>query len=58
MALNEAAVQLLSSKILKNKAEVVKYYGIDFSTTSPSSSKSSLVNFFLTRECSTFSKTF
>lgn len=36
MALNEAAVQLLSSKILKNKAETVKYYGIDFSTTSPS----------------------
>lgn len=35
MALNEAAVQLLSSKILKCKEEAVKYYEIEFSSTSP-----------------------
>ena len=35
-ALNEAAVQLISSKILKNKEEPVKYYGIEFSTKTPS----------------------
>lgn len=36
MALNEAAVQLLSSKILNKETDTVKYYGIEFSTTSPS----------------------
>lgn len=36
MALNEAAVQLLSSKILKKEEDSVKYYGIEFSTVSPS----------------------
>lgn len=36
MALNEAAVQLISSKILKNKQDSVKYYGIEFSTPTPS----------------------
>ena len=36
MALNEAAVQLISSKILKSEEESVKYYGIEFSTTTPS----------------------
>ena len=36
MALNEAAVQLISSKILKNKQDSVKYYGIEFLTTTPS----------------------
>ena len=35
-ALNEAAVQLISSKILKSEEETVKYYGIEFSTTTPS----------------------
>ena len=35
-ALNEAAVQLISSKILKNTEETVKYYGIEFSTITPS----------------------
>lgn len=36
MALNEASVQLLSSKILKKENDNVKYYGIEFSTISPS----------------------
>ena len=36
MALNEAAVQLISSKILKKELDSVKYYGIEFSTTTPS----------------------
>lgn len=36
MALNEAAVQLIASKILKKEEEVVKYYGIEFSTFTPS----------------------
>ena len=36
MALNEASVQLLSSKILKKQEDSVKYYGIEFSTISPS----------------------
>ena len=36
MALNEAAVQLISSKILKKDIDNVKYYGIEFSTISPS----------------------
>ena len=36
MALNEAAVQLISSKILKKEQDSVKYYGIEFSTSSPS----------------------
>lgn len=35
MALNEAAVQLISSKILKKEEDSVKYYGIEFSTNSP-----------------------
>lgn len=35
MAMNEAAVQLISSRILKKEKEDVKYYGIEFSTTSP-----------------------
>lgn len=35
MALNEAAVQLMSSKALKNECELVKYYDIEFSTISP-----------------------
>lgn len=35
MALNEGAVQLISSKALKNTEDSVKYYGIEFSTTSP-----------------------
>lgn len=34
-ALNEASVQLMSSKILKKEEDTVKYYGIDFSTSSP-----------------------
>jgi len=34
-ALNEAAVQLISSRILKKDKETVKYYGIEFSTTTP-----------------------
>ncbi len=36
MALNEAAVQLISSKILKKEEDTVKYYGISFSTSTPS----------------------
>lgn len=36
MALNEAAVQLISSKILKKEKDSVKYYGIEFDTTTPS----------------------
>ena len=36
MALNEAAVQLISSKILKKEQDSVKYYGIEFDTTTPS----------------------
>ncbi len=36
MGLNEAAVQLMTSKILNLPNESVKYYGIEFSTTSPS----------------------
>ena len=35
-ALNEAAVQLITSKILKKQEESVKYYGIEFSTITPS----------------------
>lgn len=35
MALNEAAVQLISSKALKTENESVKYYGIEFNTISP-----------------------
>lgn len=35
MALNEAAVQLISSKALKTDSETVKYYGIEFNTISP-----------------------
>ena len=35
MAMNEAAVQLLASNILKKPEEEVKYYGINFSTVSP-----------------------
>lgn len=34
-ALNEAAVQLISSRILKKPKETVKYYGIEFTTASP-----------------------
>jgi len=36
MALNEAAVQFISSKILKKEVDTVKYYGIEFSTITPS----------------------
>lgn len=36
MALNEAAVQLISSKILKKEEDTVKYYGIEFNTSTPS----------------------
>ena len=36
MGLNEAAVQLMTSKIIGIKKEYVKYYGIDFPSTSPS----------------------
>lgn len=36
MALNEAAVQLISSKLLKKTEDTVKYYGIEFSTITPS----------------------
>lgn len=36
MALNEAAVQLISSKILKKEEDTVKYYGIEFTTSTPS----------------------
>lgn len=35
MALNEAAVQLISSKALKNQVDIVKYYGILMPTISP-----------------------
>jgi len=35
LALNEAAVQLLSSKILHKEEDTVKYYGIEFKTVSP-----------------------
>ena len=35
LALNEGAVQLMASKALKQKEELVKYYGISFPTTSP-----------------------
>jgi len=35
MALNEAAVQFLSSKALKNEIDTVKYYGIEMPTISP-----------------------
>ena len=35
MALNEAAVQLISSKILKKDQDSVKYYGIEFNTITP-----------------------
>lgn len=35
MALNEASVQLISSKILKKEKDSVKYYGIDFLTPTP-----------------------
>lgn len=34
-AINEASVQLISSKILKKEEDTVKYYGIEFSTSSP-----------------------
>lgn len=36
LALNEAAVQLMSSKIIGINKEYVKYFGINFETTSPS----------------------
>ena len=36
LGLNEAAVQLMSSKILGTPKEYVKYYNISFETTSPS----------------------
>ncbi len=36
MALNEAAVQLISSKVLNKPQDSVKYYGIEFSTITPS----------------------
>ncbi len=36
MGLNEAAVQLMTSKIIGIQKDSVKYYGINFSTTSPS----------------------
>lgn len=35
MALNEAAVQFISSKILKKEQDSVKYYGIEFNTITP-----------------------
>lgn len=35
MALNEAAVQLISAKALKSEIENVKYYDIEFNTISP-----------------------
>ena len=35
MALNEGAVQLISSKVLKINKDFVKYYGIEFSSISP-----------------------
>lgn len=33
--MNEAAVQLLASKCMKKKSEVVSYFGLTFNTTSP-----------------------
>ncbi len=36
LAINEAAVQLMASKVVGTPYESVKYYGIDFSTSSPS----------------------
>lgn len=36
MALNEAAVQLISAKALNNDIETVKYYDIEFTTNTPS----------------------
>ncbi len=36
MSMNEAAVQLISSKILNKQKDTVKYYGIEFSTITPS----------------------
>ncbi len=36
LALNEAAVQLMASKVAEIPYESVKYYGINFSTSSPS----------------------
>ncbi len=36
LGINEASVQLMTSKILQYKKEYVKYYGIGFYTTSPS----------------------
>jgi hypothetical protein len=35
MALNEGAVQLISSKALKSENEIVKYYDIEFTTNTP-----------------------
>lgn len=35
MALNEASVQLLASKMLKKEVDSVKYYGIEINTISP-----------------------
>ena len=35
MALNEGAVQLIASRALKTQEESVKYYGIEFSSSSP-----------------------
>ena len=35
MALNEGAVQLMASNVLKQKNEIVKYYGISLPTNSP-----------------------
>ena len=36
MGLNEGAVQLIASKAIDSKEEIVKYYGISLPTTSPS----------------------
>lgn len=36
LGINEAAVQLMSSKVNKHPNESVKYFGVDFSTISPS----------------------
>ena len=36
LALNEAAVQLMASKVIGIKKDFVKYYGLSFETTSPS----------------------
>lgn len=36
LALNEAAVQLISAKALNNDVETVKYYDIEFNTNTPS----------------------